>query len=181
MVHPDDDQTGVSGIWVADAAFHIRHGFVNEADAPLGDEYQVVLFVEREEGPELDSGVFELGQTYRVTADYVMQGTTTKCGPGYWEQTSEQTCEWSVWDFPDGLPGGRYNIWVGWYAPCPAWQEFGPSDTCPVVDDYTTWFSTATNMPFYADTYPEDTEPPFDAATFFAENTEPIVRGWPTN
>ena len=120
FVDPNDDQSG-NPFWVADTPFHIRHGFVNETEAPLGDDFDVVVYVTRQEGPELTSGNFDLGQTYRFDSDYVVQGTTTKCGPGYWEQTKTQTCEWFVHDFAEGLPAGRYDIWTDWYAPCSAW------------------------------------------------------------
>jgi hypothetical protein len=177
FVDPNDDQSG-DPYWVADTPFHVRHGFVNETDDPLGGDFDVVLYVTRQEGPELTSGIFDIGQTYRFDSDYVVQGTTTKCGPGYWEQAEAQTCEWFVHDFAEGLPAGRYDIWTGWYAPCSAWQDFGLVDACDNPDDVTWEFSSAVNSPWLGDDYTEGLQPPFDPEAILAE-TSPFTRGWP--
>jgi hypothetical protein len=52
-------------------------------------------------------GVFELGQTYRFTSDYVIRGEAEECGPTYATQTGPVTCEWFVHDLPEGIPDGR--------------------------------------------------------------------------
>ena len=179
FVDPDDDGWGTP-YWISDTPFHIRHGFVNETEAPLGEDFDVVVYITRQEGPELTSGTFDLGQTYRFDSDYVVQGTTTKCGPGYWEQTKTQTCEWFVHDFAEGLPAGRYDIWTGWYAPCSAWQDLGLVDACDNPDDVTPEFSSAVNSPWLNDDYTEGLQPPFDPEAMFTYGGS-ITRGWPSD
>jgi hypothetical protein len=154
MVDPNDEQSR-DGVWWADTPFHVRHGFINEGQAPLGDGFEVVVYVTRRSGPELDGGVFEEDRTYRFSSDYVLRGTTTKCGPGYWEQAESHTCEWFVHDFPDGLPPGRYDIWAQWHAPCSAWLDLGLTENCDDPTEVTSLFASSVNMPFYGNLFPD--------------------------
>lgn len=147
VADPADDQLGF-GTWVADVPFHVRHGFVNDEEVPLSDDFDVVVHVIRREGPELDAGLYEMGHTHRFSSDYVLRDATTKCGPGYWDQTEPQTCEWFVHDFPEGLPQGRYDIWAEWYAPCSAWLDLGVVDACADPSEVTSRFASSVNMPF---------------------------------
>jgi hypothetical protein len=177
VVDPDNNQSGRSE-WIGGAPFHIRHGFVNEATEPLSDDFDVVVYVTRQRGPELADGAFELGQTYRFASDYVVRGTTTKCGPGYWEQTEPITCEWFVYDFADGLPPGRYAFWIGWHAPCSTWQDLGLVDSCDNPNEVTSQFASMVNSPWIGDDYTEGWEPPFDPETWLAESSAPVTWGW---
>jgi hypothetical protein len=95
-----------------------------------------------------------------------------KCGPGYWDQTDPQPCEWFVHDFPDGLPPGRYEIWVEWQAPCAAWLGLGLADVCGDPDEVTGLFATSVNMPFYGPGYWEDQTEPFDPYVYPEEITK---------
>lgn len=144
---PLSDHLG-SGTWVANVPFHIRHGFVNESPDPLGDGFDVVVYVTRRSGAELPGNAYELDRTHRFATDYVMRAVTSKCGPGYWDQGEPQTCEWFVHDFPHGLPPGRYDIWVEWYAPCSAWLDLGLADSCTDPDAVSSRFASEVNMPF---------------------------------
>ncbi len=110
----------------------------------------------------------------------MLTGTTSKCGPGYWEQTETYTCEWIVYDFKSGLPQGRYDIWAGWFAPCSAWLDLGIVEACDVPTEVTSRFASSVNMPFYGDDYTEGEPPPYDAATILS-GSGPIVRGWPSD
>ena len=95
--------------------FYVREGFINNGAEPLGDGFDVVLYVTRMNGSK--------EATYRYTSDYVMRGTSERCGPTYETQTGPATCEWFVHDFPKGLPEGRFAIWAAWEAPCKAWID----------------------------------------------------------
>jgi hypothetical protein len=172
IVDPTDDQMGF-GRWAADLPFHIREGFVNEAEAPLGDGFEVVVYVTRRAGPQLDGGAYEINQTHRFSSDYVLRATAAKCGPGYWDQTEPQTCEWFVHDFAAGLPPGRYDIWAKWYAPCSAWLALGLAGSCEDPAEVTSLFASSVNMPFYGDGFNEGVEQPFDPYLF----PKPITRG----
>jgi len=147
MVDPLDEQSR-EGTWEAGVPFHVREGFVNEAEEPLGGGFEAEVYVTRREGPNLDGGIYEIDHTYRFFSDFVQRGTTTECGPGYWTQTEPHTCEWFVHDFPEGLPEGRYDIWVKWFAPCSAWEDLRLVDTCPDPTEVTSRFSSSVNMPF---------------------------------
>lgn len=172
LIAAENHDTGY-GQWAAGVPFHIRHGFVNEADEPLGNDYDLVVYVTRRDGPYLASGDYPIGTTYRFTTDYVSRGTTIKCGPGYWEQTEPHTCEWFVHDFPDGLPPGRFDIWVEWYAPCSAWLGLELTTDCADPTEVLSLFSSSVNMPFHGVDFGEGGSPPFDPYT----EAEPITRG----
>jgi hypothetical protein len=180
VVNPADDQLGI-GVWAANEPFHIRQGFVNETTEPLSEAFDVVVSITRQEGTALAEGAWEIGHTYRFTSDYVLRDTSAKCGPGYWDQTGLQTCEWFVHDFPNGLAPGRYDIWAEWFAPCSAWLELGLTETCADSGEVMSRFASSVNMPFYSDSYSEGMPPPYDPATLFAEDPRPITRGIPTN
>jgi hypothetical protein len=137
-----------SGIWTADRPFHVRHGFINTTDQPLGEGFDVVMYLTRWDGPKLDDGTFEIGQTYRFTSDYVLQGESDQCGPTYKTQTEPTTCEWFIHDFANGIPDGRYDIWTVWQAPCQAWQDIGFTDTCNNPTEVISLFSSGVNSPF---------------------------------
>ena len=170
---------GATARWLADEPFHIRHGFVNENSEPLSDAFDLEVFVTRQEGPDL-AGSYELGQTHRSSTDYVLQVTTDKCGPGYWEQTEASTCEQLVHEFPDGLPPGRYDIWVGWSAPCSAWQDLGFVDTCSDPEQVSVNFSSAVNSPVLGIDYTEGEDlSALDPESWFDEGSaEEITWGW---
>ncbi|MEA2024082.1 MAG: WD40 repeat domain-containing protein [Actinomycetota bacterium] len=143
----EGEQEGEGG-WSTDAPFHVFHGFVNEGDEPLGPGYQVVLYVTRRNGPDLPDERFLLDQTYRYYPDFVLRGETAQCGPDYREQSSVETCEWFVHDFPDGLPAGRYDLWAKWFAPCSKWEELGLEDSCDDPNEVMSRFAGSVNMPF---------------------------------
>jgi hypothetical protein len=122
FIDPGNPSLG-SGPWVTGRPFHVREGFINNGVQPLGEGFDVVLYVTR-----LASDRDE--PTYRYTSDYVLRGTTDRCGPTYRTQSEPGTCEWFVHDFPDGLPEGRFAIWAVWEAPCSAWVDLGLADSC---------------------------------------------------
>jgi hypothetical protein len=129
-----------SGVWTAGRPFHVREGFVNNGNAPLGEGFDVVLYVTRMSG--------QVGPTYRYTSDYVLRGTSDRCGPTYRTQTGPETCEWFVHDFPEGLPEGRFAIWAVWEAPCQAWVELGLADSCADPDEVISLFSSGFDAPY---------------------------------
>ena len=124
-------------------AFHVRHGFINNGEEPLGEGFDVVLFVfpMEEDGPAI-------GPTSRYTSDYVLRGTSEQCGPTYRTQTGPETCEWFVHDFPDGLTGERFALWAVWEAPCSAWLELGFTESCENPSEAVSLFSSGVDSPF---------------------------------
>ena len=147
FMDPNNPQLG-SGPWTAGRPFHVRHGFINNSDEPLGAGFDVVLYITRWDGPDLASGLFEIDHTYRYTSDYVLRGTSDQCGPTYKAQTGPETCEWFVHDFPDGLPEGRIALWAVWEAPCSAWVDLGFTDTCDDPNEVISLFSSGFDSPF---------------------------------
>jgi hypothetical protein len=137
---PENPTVG-SGVWTAGRPFHVREGFINERDEPLGDGFDVVLYVTRL-GDGGDAA------TYRYTSDHVVRGTSERCGPTYETQTGPATCEWFVHDFAEGLPDGRFAIWAVWEAPCSAWIEMGSTDTCQDPDEVISLFSSGFDAPY---------------------------------
>jgi len=138
-----------SGEWVAGRPFHVRHGFINNGNQPLGDGFNVVIYVTPMDDAPSEFGGMPVGATVRYTSDYVLQGTSDQCGPTYKSQTELVTCEWFVHDFPDGLPEGRYALWAVWEAPCWAWVELGFTDTCGDPDEVMSLFSSGVDSPIY--------------------------------
>jgi hypothetical protein len=136
-----------SGVWEAGRPFHVRHGFVNGGDQPLGPGFDVAVYVTPLDNPGELGGVSTNG-TMRYTSDYVLRGNADHCGPGYKSQTEPATCEWFVHDFPEGLPEGRWAIWAVWEAPCSAWVEYGFTDTCGDPDEILSLFSSGFDAPF---------------------------------
>ena len=137
---PQNPELG-SGVWTAGRPFHVREGFINNGAEPLGDGFDVVLYVTRlGEGGD--------GATYRYTSDYVMRGTSERCGPTYETQTGPATCEWFVHDFPKGLPEGRFAIWAVWEAPCRAWIDLALTDACEDRNEVISRFSSGFDAPF---------------------------------
>jgi hypothetical protein len=139
---------GRRGTWLADTPFHVRHGFVNEGEEPLGPSFEVVLLVTRRNSVTLAGDGYMLNDMYRFSSDYVLRGVTNQCGPGYWDQTQAETCEWFVHDFPAGLPEGRYDIWAEWIAPCSAWLDLELVEACLDPTLPMTRFASSVNMPF---------------------------------
>jgi hypothetical protein len=137
---PENPTVG-SGVWTAGRSFYVREGFINERDEPLGDGFDVVLYVTR-----LGDGGDEA--TYRYTSDYVVRGTSDRCGPTYETQTGPATCEWFVHDFAEGLPEGRIAIWAVWEAPCRAWVDLALTDTCQDPDEVISLFSSGFDAPY---------------------------------
>lgn len=129
-----------SGVWTAGRPFHVREGFINNGSEPLGDGFDVVLYVTRLAGPD--------EPTYRFMSDYVLRGTTTRCGPTYETQAGPATCEWFVHDFAQGLPEGRFAIWAVWEAPCRAWIDLGLTTTCEDPDEVVSYFSSGFDAPY---------------------------------
>lgn len=109
-------------------------------DQPLGEGFDVVLYVTRLEG-----GADE--PTHRYTSDYVLRGTSDRCGPDYEAQKQPETCEWFVHDFPEGLPEGRWAIWAVWEAPCQAWIDLGLTDRCRDPGEVISLFSSGFDAP----------------------------------
>lgn len=140
-----------SGPWVAGRPFIVRQGFENDGDQPLGEGFDVEVFITRWEGPDLGRGVFELGVTYRFVSDYVVRTTADLCGPNYLQQTGSVECEWFVHEFDEGLPEGRYDLWAKWMAPCSAWLELGLVGSCVNHDEVISAFSSSVNSPFGQD------------------------------
>lgn len=145
FVHPDDPDADPD---MGGQRFHVRHGFINNGAEPLGEEFDVVMYLTRWSGPDLDDGGFELGQTYRFRSDFVLRGSSDQCGPTYRTQTEPQTCEWFVHDFPDGIPSGRYDLWAVWEAPCSTWLDLAFTDSCDDPGEVVSLFSSGVNSPF---------------------------------
>jgi hypothetical protein len=143
FVKPDDPSL-VSSAFEADRPFIVRHGFVNEAAEPLGDDFDVVIY-EFSMGGWSES---ELGVTHRYTSDYVLRGETDQCGPTYRTQTTPVTCEWFVHEFPDGLSEGRHALWAFWEAPCSAWVDLGFAYTCADPDAVVALFASGVDSPW---------------------------------
>jgi hypothetical protein len=136
-----------SGRFAADTPFHIRQGFINTSDEPLGDGFDVVVYVtEIDEVGEF--GGQTVGQTFRYISDYVIRGTSEACGPTYRTQTEPETCEWFVHEFNEGLPVGRHALWAMWEAPCRAWLDYGFTDGCDDPDEVISLFSSGVDSPF---------------------------------
>ena len=146
---PQNPKLG-SGPWTAGRPFHVREGFINNREEPLGQGFDVVLYVTR-----LDGGLVE--PTYRYTSDYVLRGTSDRCGPTYETQQGPETCEWFVHVFPNGLPEGRFAIWAAWEAPCRAWIDLGLTASCQDPDEVISLFSSGFDSP-YRQSGPEYTE-----------------------
>lgn len=146
FIDPDRPDMG-SGQFTAGMPFHIRHGFVNEGEEPLGEGFDVVVYV-----TEIDtvgeSGGEGVGETFRYTADYVVRGEAEACGPTYRNQTGPVTCEWFVHEFEDGLPVGRHALWVMWEAPCSAWIDYGFTETCTDPNQILSLFTSGVDSPF---------------------------------
>ncbi len=174
IIDPQDPSHG-SGVWAAGEPFYIRQGFVNGGEDLLGAGFDVAVFVTRRAGPFIDDATFVLNRTYRFHSDYLVRGVAAECGTGYWDQTDPQSCEWFVHDFPDGLPPGRYDIWVEWQAPCAAWLGLGLTDACYDPEEVAVLFASSTDMPFYGPGYWEGVTLPFDPFAF----PESITRGPP--
>jgi hypothetical protein len=146
FMDPNSPDLG-SGVWEAGRPFHVRHGFVNEGDQPLGPGYDVALYVTPLDVPGEAGGV-PTGGTRRYTSDYVLRGEAQHCGPGYKSQTEPVTCEWFVHDFPEGLSEGRWAMWTVWEAPCSAWTEIGLTNACGDPDKVMSFFSSGFDAPF---------------------------------
>jgi hypothetical protein len=127
--------------------FIVRHGFVNDAAAPLGEGFDVALYVFPMDQPGEFEG-FEIGETVRYTSDYVIRGETEQCGPTYRSQTGAVSCEWFVHEFPEGLPDGRFALWAVWEAPCSAWVEMGFTESCADPNEVMSFFSSGVDSPF---------------------------------
>jgi hypothetical protein len=152
FLDPDDPALG-SGPFPSDTPFHVRHGFVSNGEDPLGEGFDVVIYVTAMESGEPTSESADIGQTYRYTSDYVIQGTSETCGPNYRSQTGPEPCQWFVHEFDEGLPQGRHALWAFWEAPCSAWIEYGFTEGCEAPDEVISLFSSGFDSPF-------GTEPP---------------------
>ena len=160
FVHPELPLIG--GAVLAYQPFHIRHGFVNVEEAPIvpsstiGPGYDVRVFVTRRHGPELGDGIFEIDQPYLFHADYMIRERSERCGPAYATQTEPQPCDVFVHEFPEGLPPGRYDIWVQWWAPCSEWVV---ADACPSPSQLVSLFNSNINHPFHHDDFTPADDP----------------------
>jgi hypothetical protein len=146
FMHPAGSGLG-SGTFGAGDPFHIRQGFPVTGDEPLGEGFDVVVYVTPMDLPG-EFGGAATGATVRYTADYVMRGEAAECGSNYRNQEGPVTCEWFVHEFPDGLPAGRHALWVVWEAPCDAWIEFGFVEECADPDEVLSLFSSGVDAPF---------------------------------
>jgi hypothetical protein len=145
-----DDRPYLAGEWTAGKPFHIRHGFPNDSGQPLGEGFDLAVYVYP---LELESGGLDrepLGPTRRYTTDAIVRTETDACGPTYQSQAGPVMCEWFVHDFPDGLPAGRWAIWAVWEAPCAAWVDLGLADGCTDVNEVMSHFSSGFDSPFYS-------------------------------
>lgn len=142
FMDPDSPGYG-SGPWPANEPFHIRHGFPAPGEEPLGEGYDVKVYVR-----SVDEEFGEAGETIAYTADYVIRGESDQCGPTYKQQDDSVTCEWFVHEFPDGLSSGRWALWVDWLAPCAAWLDWGFTDACSDPDEVLTLMSSGVDSPF---------------------------------
>ena len=136
-----------SGTGQAGRPFHVRHGFINNGDEPLGDGFDVVVYMTPMDNGPSEGGGVPGSATVRYTSDYVLQGISDQCGPTYKSQTEPATCEWFVHDFPDGLSAGRYAMWAVWEAPCRAWVDLGFTDTCDDPNQVISLFSSGVDSP----------------------------------
>jgi hypothetical protein len=158
----DPDNPGVgSGPFTSDTPFHVRHGFINNGDGPLGEGFDVVIYVTSLDQPG-EFGGQTIGETHRYTSDYVVRGTADQCGPTYGSQTGTETCEWFVHDFTNGLPAGRHAMWAVWEAPCSAWVDYGFTDSCTDPNEVISLFSSGFDTPFepFPPSYTEQNEAP---------------------
>lgn len=140
-------RTQGSGPWIAGRPFHVRHGFVNDGPEPLGAGFDLVLYMTPMSGGPSEGVGTGRAATIRYTSDYVLRGTTDRCGPTYRSQTGPVTCEWFVHDFPDGLAAGRWAMWAMWEAPCRAWVDLGFTDGCTDPDEVLSMFSSGVDSP----------------------------------
>lgn len=148
----DADNPGFgSGPYEADAPFHVRHGFINNNDEPLGEGFDVAIYVTALDSPG-EFGGQHIAETFRYTSDYVVRGTSEACGPTYRTQTGPETCEWFVHEFKDGLPEGRHALWAVWEAPCSAWRDYGFTDSCDDPNEIISLFSSGFDSPFDTNT-----------------------------
>jgi hypothetical protein len=136
-----------TGPFASGTPFYVRHGFVNDSVEPLGDGFDVALYVFPMDQPGEFEGIAQ-GVTTRYTSDYVIRGETDQCGPTYSSQSGAVSCEWFVHEFPDGLPDGRFALWAVWEAPCSAWIEMGFTDSCVNPDEVMSFFSSGVDSPF---------------------------------
>ena len=101
-----------------------------------------------------------MDQTYRFTSDYLVRELSDGCGPGFLEQTEPLPCDEFVHEFPEGLPPGRYDIWVEWRAPCSAWTI---ADVCDEPNNPLALFVREVDFEFFHDDFrPDDGQWPFD-------------------
>jgi WD40 repeat protein len=155
FMDPENAERGASP-WSAGEPFHVRHGFANPGAEPLGEGFSVAMYVsrqgaDRDDPPEVTEAAaagFEPGEVYEFTPDYVLRGTSDRCGPTFETQSDPVTCEWFVHDFPDGLPAGRFTLWAVWEAPCAAWIDLGLADSCTDPAEVISRFSSSVNSPF---------------------------------
>ncbi len=136
-----------SGPFTAGTPFHVRHGFPVDGPEPLGDGFDVVIYVTALDQPG-EFGGEEIAETYRYTSDYVLRGDSDACGPTYRSQQGTVTCEWFVHEFTQGLPAGRHALWAVWEAPCAAWVDYGFTDSCVDPDEVMSLFSSGFDSPF---------------------------------
>ncbi len=143
--------------WLAGSPFHIRHGFPNPAGDSFGERrargWIVNLYVTRRSGP--DTGTFPEGQTQLLRANAELTELSDDCGPaGSGEPT---TCNRWVFEFPQGMPEGRFDFSVEWVAPCASWFE---TDVCPAPNRPVSFFASAISLAFVSESYPYPTSEP---------------------
>jgi hypothetical protein len=153
FLHPTEPL--IAGSLLAHEPFHIRHGFPNPGEEPLGSafppDFELLVYVTKVAGPPLQDGFFELGTSYRYTPDYLVRVQSERCGPGFVDQTAPMPCDEFVHEFADGLPPGSYHFWVEWRAPCSYWTT---SDVCGGDDAPISLFADgAEAVGFYADSF----------------------------
>jgi hypothetical protein len=115
--------------WLAQEPFHVRHGFTGLPDEGtddlLADGYAVRLYVTRTNGPFIPG--FGLDEPRLVEATSTLAGRDESCGPTLRDSSPNDSCVAWVFQFPEGLEAGWYDLVVEWVAPCAAWFE---TDVC---------------------------------------------------
>lgn len=142
-----DDPTREVGTVPSRTPLFIRQGFVNETGEPLGESFDVALYVFAPDTPTEFGGVIR-GPTTRYSSDYIIRGETDRCGPDFETQDGPVTCEWFVHEFPDGFPAGNFVMWAVWEAPCSAWIDLGYTNFCADTNEVMSFFSTAVDLSF---------------------------------
>lgn len=145
------------GSWLADDPFHIRHGFPNPEGESFAERrargWIVNVYVTRADGPPTPD--FRVGETQLLGAGQGLTEHDEACGPS--DGVDAVECDRWVFDFPDGMPEGRYDFFVEWVAPCETWFQ---SDVCPSPNRPVSFLAVATSLSFVSEDFPFPTAEP---------------------